>query len=301
MQSQYGFAADAFVLSPWLQLASERTVGFDTEAPQPLRGPYARPRGETCRCGLIWRGFTKVIKHKRFVVGGALLATLVFASTAIAAHFTLFGEASIVSGGNPGNAAQLVSDATAPGYSGVDVSPAVPIAWSDLNTLSYDFNVTDDCSGGGSPVFYLGIDNNGDNDVDGYVRVHSGPVGTYSTCVPGWQSTGNLIGNNDLGRYDYSAIGGSGYSTYSAAPASVTTGNVVEAFIVVDLGWFAPDGEMTILVDNINADGHITTFDPNVPASKDACKQGGWMSLDRADFTPFKNQGDCIQYVNTGK
>lgn len=35
------------------------------------------------------------------------------------------------------------------------------------------------------------------------------------------------------------------------------------------------------------------------PATKDACKNGGW-----ATFTiprAFKNQGDCIQFVNTGK
>jgi len=33
--------------------------------------------------------------------------------------------------------------------------------------------------------------------------------------------------------------------------------------------------------------------------NKDQCKNGGWMRFD----TPraFKNQGDCIQYVNTGK
>ena len=34
---------------------------------------------------------------------------------------------------------------------------------------------------------------------------------------------------------------------------------------------------------------------------KDDCKEGGWQNLSRTDGTPFKNQGDCIQYVNTGK
>ncbi|HKY05111.1 MAG TPA: hypothetical protein VJQ56_09480 [Blastocatellia bacterium] len=43
-------------------------------------------------------------------------------------------------------------------------------------------------------------------------------------------------------------------------------------------------------------------FDPfEVAASKDACKNGGWKTLRRADGSAFKNQGDCIQYVNTGK
>ena len=37
------------------------------------------------------------------------------------------------------------------------------------------------------------------------------------------------------------------------------------------------------------------------PASKDACKGSGWQTLARADGSTFKNQGDCIQYANTGK
>ena len=37
------------------------------------------------------------------------------------------------------------------------------------------------------------------------------------------------------------------------------------------------------------------------PANKDACKNDGWKTLARADGSTFKNQGDCIQYVNTGK
>jgi len=31
------------------------------------------------------------------------------------------------------------------------------------------------------------------------------------------------------------------------------------------------------------------------------CKNGGWQTLQRQNATTFKNQGDCIQYVNTGK
>ncbi len=35
--------------------------------------------------------------------------------------------------------------------------------------------------------------------------------------------------------------------------------------------------------------------------NKDDCKKGGWKGLERADGSSFKNQGDCIQYMNTGK
>lgn len=39
----------------------------------------------------------------------------------------------------------------------------------------------------------------------------------------------------------------------------------------------------------------------NVPAEANQCKNGGWMTRTRADGSTFKNQGDCIQYVNTGR
>lgn len=43
-------------------------------------------------------------------------------------------------------------------------------------------------------------------------------------------------------------------------------------------------------------------FDPfRVATSAAACKNGGWQTLRRADGSPFRNQGDCIQYANTGK
>ncbi|MDT4895870.1 MAG: hypothetical protein QOH25_947 [Acidobacteriota bacterium] len=38
-----------------------------------------------------------------------------------------------------------------------------------------------------------------------------------------------------------------------------------------------------------------------IAATKDGCKNGGWQSLARAGGSTFKNQGDCQQYVNTGK
>jgi hypothetical protein len=49
------------------------------------------------------------------------------------------------------------------------------------------------------------------------------------------------------------------------------------------------------IVGAADGDGFIAS------SNKDDCKKGGWQSLSRADGTFFKNQGDCIQYVNTGK
>ena len=43
-------------------------------------------------------------------------------------------------------------------------------------------------------------------------------------------------------------------------------------------------------------------FEPyRTATTQEGCKNGGWKTLKRADGSSFKNQGDCIQYVNTGK
>lgn len=49
------------------------------------------------------------------------------------------------------------------------------------------------------------------------------------------------------------------------------------------------------LIDN------LSMATSNAPAFPSQCKDGGWATSSRADGTPFTNQGDCIQYVNTGK
>lgn len=47
------------------------------------------------------------------------------------------------------------------------------------------------------------------------------------------------------------------------------------------------------LVDNLSLG--------TVAVSKAACTEDGWQSLARPDGGPFKNQGDCIQFANTGR
>jgi hypothetical protein len=73
------------------------------------------------------------------------------------------------------------------------------------------------------------------------------------------------------------------------------------------------DAEVTLTVrvvsDKISLTGFnygkvdvTRAFTFTVPAlSKDQCKDGGWQHLFRTNGTAFKNQGDCIQYANTGK
>ncbi|HEX7174707.1 MAG TPA: thrombospondin type 3 repeat-containing protein [Pyrinomonadaceae bacterium] len=52
---------------------------------------------------------------------------------------------------------------------------------------------------------------------------------------------------------------------------------------------------------DFDGDGIGDTCDPQTgpPVNKNQCKNGGWMRFDVP--RTFKDQSDCIQYVNTGK
>jgi hypothetical protein len=90
---------------------------------------------------------------------------------------------------------------------------------------------------------------------------------------------GELIGSLD---------GGSTFFDVGAGPTVVSTpGELL----------LAPN-DCLIWDDN---SGSLTATIAVIPTTKDACKKGGWSSLQEADGTSFKNQGDCVSYVNTGK
>ena len=54
-----------------------------------------------------------------------------------------------------------------------------------------------------------------------------------------------------------------------------------------------PNGTFFHLTASLLFEGTIT--------SKESCKNGGWQTLHGPDGRTFRNQGDCIQFVNTGK
>ena len=232
---------------------------------------------------------------KKAIVTVAIAAIFVMVTAVFAAVLTgsTFGEATPLGGGSY----RLTSDAS-PGYGGIDYNVPVPVQFSDITRLqTLQTPESDDNCVGGSPRFQLNVDTNGDQDADGNVFV-------YTQFVPGGcpGDTNDLAetgGNGEIvGTYDLSQVGGSGYTNYSAASAFFAahpTYRIIGIQMVVDAGWAFPDGEQTITV--------TPTVEVNLPqpANANACKNGGWRTLFRADGSAFRNQGDCIQYVNTGK
>lgn len=214
---------------------------------------------------------------------------LLWGGTAHAAY-TLFGDAEIVS---PGNASPnaVEADGTAVG-SGIVFTVPPGTTFGDLDELSTDYLFMAGTCTAGSPRFQVRV-------VDPIlgarnIFVYIGPPPSYTPCpTPGYVNTGDLLEGVNL--IDTSQLtGGTFYDPYAAALIKYAGYTVVRVSLVVDPGY----GQV-VRFDNTVVDETLYTYDQ--PASKEQCKQGGWEDLSREDGSPFKNQGDCIQYFNTGK
>jgi hypothetical protein len=96
------------------------------------------------------------------------------------------------------------------------------------------------------------------------------------------------------------AQGSGGPPFYSLATLQTICPNAVVVGFGVNIGTFNPAYD--VYTDLVNFNGTTYDFEPyQVANDKDQCKNGGYKNVRRADGSSFKNQGDCIQYVNTGK
>jgi hypothetical protein len=138
------------------------------------------------------------------------------------------------------------------------------------------------CVRGGSPRMSIPIDTNTDGDTESYAFIDAnncGQAGGTSGTVT--QACPVFFGTTLYANWAAFVSANSG--------ARIATDNV--PFVIADQPFFG-------VVSNVQlGQGE----DANVATRKDECKKGGWADLTRADGTSFKNQGDCIQYVNTGK
>lgn len=168
----------------------------------------------------------------------------------------------------------------------------------DMLATDYKFEADDTC-GGGSPRFQVNVMVPGVGVRN--IFVYIGPPPNYTGCPPSvWTNTGDLLeGVNPI---DTSQLpGGTFYDPYATAVSKYGSYVVTGVQVVVDNYPFH-GGEQTVLVDNTNVDGHVTTYDEKGhPRSKDDCKDGGWMDLGNDEGDAFKNQGDCVSFVNNGK
>ncbi len=220
-----------------------------------------------------------------------LVALAVMAGVATAAPgYTLFGDAVIVTPGNAsGHAVQASWSSSGSPYGGVNFAVPAGLTVNQVVNLATDYKFTVGSCGGGAPRFEIGT-------ASGNIFVYLGPPPSYTGCPMNvWTSSGNLVTPASL--VDASQLGGTFYEPWSAVQAAYGNDPVTGIDLVVD-GFGA---DVTAQFDNTQINGTTYTYEPPTPASKDDCKNGGWQNVFRSDGSAFKNQGDCIQYVNTGK
>jgi hypothetical protein len=88
-----------------------------------------------------------------------------------------------------------------------------------------------------------------------------------------------------------------GPATYTLAQIQSMCPSAVVIGYGVNIGTNNPG--YNVETDLFNFNGTVYDFEPYaVATSKDQCKDGGWTTQHQADGSSFKNQGDCIKYVN---
>ena len=204
-----------------------------------------------------------------------------------------------------------------PGYVGTKLD--------DLTTLSYSTYVDQDGSGGQAPYIILQVDLDGnlatttDRTLLFFEPVYQTAAFFPSNPQPalaldtwqgwdalngGWWSTTGVAGatpgtgvkplSDVIALYPNAAI-------YNSTPLSGVLGGVR---IVAGFGEGAWDnfiGNVDAFTIGVGPDSVTYDFELfSAPTDKAQCKNGGWATFN-PPVGPFKNQGDCIQYANTGK
>jgi hypothetical protein len=199
-----------------------------------------------------------------FVVLAAIAAALVLqgvpaAATGGSAGFTLFGDAALVHPGNASFTAVRIRSSVAvpPGYGGIDFTVPAGMTFNDLNNLATDYNFIHNSCGGGSPRFQINVTN---GTASGNIFVYIGPPPNYTLCPPGWTNTGNLLAPTNL--IDTSQLPlGTFYDPELAAKAKYGSYQVTGIQVVADGSWVFLDGEQTVLVDNVQINTTLYTFE----------------------------------------
>lgn len=167
---------------------------------------------------------------------------------------------------------------------------------ANIGSVSYDFLIGSNGSASDENHFYLNVYANfGESDFDNYYDCR------YDV-VPATGSTSDwtTITFDPTQSYDVTTRGSSPYACPSI-PAEMdndSPGSTIR-MVALNVGDTSGndqdlDGYYDNVVVSLDDGTTIYDFEPS-PVEKGDCKKGGW-----EDYG-FKNQGQCIRYVNTGK
>lgn len=118
----------------------------------------------------------------------------------------------------------------------------------------------------------------------------------FTIITTGWYTFEHHFRNAGLGvlavDLRITTLDGSPLHTWTLSDPSDVIGTTVGGH---RYGWFDFQQFPILAIDN------VSLLSVNQAGNVSACKNDGWQNLTRNDGSTFKNQGDCIQYVNTGK
>jgi hypothetical protein len=172
-----------------------------------------------------------------------------------------------------GNAGQLTT-------ASVIYLPNHTLRFKDLHTMSTDYRIWDGDCGGGSPRFEMGLDTNGDGELDGQIYVYLGELYDFTRCSREWTNTGNLISIGGDYRWDLARFNGLFYSSYREAINLLGEAIICYIILVVDGSWYpyivAPFGQpykqvfqfdrVRINNDVYNASQTVSLTSPDAPS-----------------------------------
>lgn len=183
---------------------------------------------------------------------------------------------------------------------------------SDLMSASYYTKQKAASSAGGAASMTFGVDLNGDGAWD-----------TSLVYEPYWQNEGNpdaapvvqgewqkwdvasgmFWSSKNFGTGSTALVAGAGGAPFYSL--ETIKANYPDAKIMVTgVGVGSYNTDYTIDVDGVEINGmtynfeKVTAKNDKEPTNKDDCKKDGWKTLMNVDGQMFKNQGQCVSYVN---
>jgi hypothetical protein len=180
---------------------------------------------------------------------------------------------------------------------------------ADIDRISYATYRDTGASPNQVPALNIQVDYNGPNVAGGFTTLVFEPV--YNTSQgaiqdDAWQTWDAYNGGQGVWWSTQSIPGVCAFNCF--VPWSTIVQSNQDATILGGFGINQGSGNPALVaysdVLTIGYGGECTTYDfepYEVATDKETCKNGGWKTLRRADGSAFKNQGDCIQYVNTAK
>lgn len=241
-----------------------------------------------------WSGVTRVASG----ANGVPSAAGDFHAEAVSGAFTRFGgyESTFPAGGYTTSVdVYLNLDAGVANDTRFDWSSAINKP-DGTHRRDFVFNAGfyDDTDGTGSgPRFVISASNNATRS--GAFPKNAGRD-PFSITASGWYTFEHRFSNAGLGvltvELKITDLNGAPLHTWILSDPTDVIGSTVGGH---RYGWFVMQEFPFLAIDN------ASLLSVNLAGNTSACKNDGWQNLTRADGTVFTNQGDCIQYVNTGR